>query len=163
MLEVLYGCGLRRGELLGLNVGDVNFIEQTLFVDKGKGGKDRLLPIHHAALTAISEYLATRGGRPKKRSPLFVIHQSETAGKRMSRADLEAVFRGLNKRSQKHIYPHLFRHTFACHLLQNGADLRYVQALLGHESPDTTSRYLGLCKADLKKEYDRAVEVILGR
>lgn len=61
----------------------------------------------------------------------------------------------------QHIYPHLFRHTFACHLLQGGADVRYVQELLGHENTETTGKYLGLVKDDLKKEYDKAMEILI--
>lgn len=61
-----------------------------------------------------------------------------------------------------HLFPHLLRHTFAVHLLQGGADLRHVQALLGHDSPDTTAAYLGLVKDDLKRVYDASIEAILG-
>ena len=161
ILETMYACGLRASEVLGLNVGDVDFLEATVFV-RGKGGKDRLLPIHDAALSAISDYLERRSGRIQKSSPLFMVHGFGSAGtKRFDEHGLWALFRQLNKDFRRHVHPHLLRHTFAVHLLKNGADLRYVQALLGHESPDTTAMYLGLVKEDLKREYDRAIELIL--
>jgi site-specific recombinase XerD len=92
---------------------------------------------------------------------VFVVRTEETV-RRITVGLVTRIFVQLNRTAPKHVNPHLLRHTFACHLLQNGADVRYVQALLGHESPDTTSRYLGLVKDDLKREYDRAVEAILG-
>lgn len=167
MLEVLYACGLRRSELVGLNVGDVDFQAGTVFV-RGKGHKERIVPIHDTALEAITRYLAIRPGprnSPRnslsKHSPLFISHRIQDGGKRIGVTTLERVFRQINKRFPKHVHPHLLRHTFAVHLLQNGADIRHVQALLGHESADTTSRYLGLVKDELKQAYDRGIEAIL--
>ena len=158
MLEVLYACGVRREELFRLNVGDIDFIGGTLFVSRGKGGKDRLLPIHDRALQVLKEYLTARGGRLMKTSPLFVTHPSGGHEERVEAGDLCQVFQRLNKKSKKQVYPHLLRHTFAVHMLQGGADIRYVQALLGHESADTTAKYLGLVKADIKAAYDAAME-----
>jgi site-specific recombinase XerD len=160
ILEVLYACGLRAHELLGVDIDDVNFDEGTLLVH-GKGQKDRLMPIHQTALRAAREYLAARGGRPRRRSPLFLAHRG-TGGRerRLGQNALAAVFRMLNERCSKHVHPHLLRHSFAVHLLQGGADLRYVQALLGHTSPDTTSRYLRIVKEELKRSYDSAIEAI---
>jgi site-specific recombinase XerD len=159
ILELLYGCGLRRAELMGLNVGDANFSGKHLFV-RGKGAKDRMLPVNDCALEALTAYLRARGGRLSEDAPLFVVHQGRGAG-RERLLSVAPLFRRLSAELRKHLHPHLLRHTFACHLLQGGADLRYVQALLGHESPDTTSRYLGLVKDDLKRAYDQAVEKML--
>jgi site-specific recombinase XerD len=157
ILECMYGCGLRRSEVLGLNVGDIDFAGETVFV-RGKGQKDRILPINSIALQSIAIYLQDRGGRPRKQSPLFITHtDEENEGKRLDGNNLDALFRYLNAGFHKHVHPHLLRHTYAVHLLQGGADLRYVQALLGHDSPDTTARYLGLVKTDLKKAYDEAL------
>lgn len=165
MVEVLYACGLRRFELVGLNVGDVDFVEETLFV-RGKGGKERLLPIHETACRTVARYLETRprikaansdAGRASP--PLFV-----TTGPKPRRISIEVVqelFQRLNRQIPKHLHPHLLRHTFAVHLLQHGADLVHVQALLGHESADTTSKYLGLVKGELKLAYDRGVQAFL--
>lgn len=159
MLKVLYACGLRRHELLGLNVGDVDFQAGTLFI-RGKSGKDRIVPVHDTALEAVTLYLGARPRKPRKCSPLFVSHRPQDGGKRIKVQTVERVFRQINKRFSKHVHPHLLRHTFAVHLLQNGADIRHVQALLGHESADTTSRYLGLVKDELKRAYDRGIEAI---
>lgn len=160
ILELLYGCGLRRAELLALNVGDVDFDENRLFV-RGKGSKDRVLSVNDRALDAVVEYLRARGGKLPPQAPLFLKHTVDGKVGKTRLSQLDPLFRKLNRRMKKHVHPHLLRHTFAVHLLQGGADLRYVQALLGHESPDTTSRYLGLVKDDLKLAYDRAVERLL--
>jgi len=74
----------------------------------------------------------------------------------MSITVLAAIFDRANQSFPRHLHPHLLRHTFACHLLQGGADLRHVQALLGHESPETISCYLGLVKDEIKRAYDAA-------
>lgn len=155
VMEVLYACGLRRAELLGLDVGDVDFAESRVFV-RGKGAKDRVLPVHGRALGAVRAYLRARGGKQEGQVPLFVAHRGPNAGRARLKS-LAPLFRAVSRRLGKHVHPHLMRHTFAVHVLQGGADVRYVQALLGHESPDTTSRYLGLAKNDLKRAYDAAV------
>ena len=148
--------------MVKLDVGGVDFGGQTVFVRQGKGRKARLLPIHETALKAIASYLETRG-RVKKTEPLFTICGRNGKGrKRLDDTAIGNLFRWIDKRSGKHIHPHLFLHTFAVHLLQGGADVRYVQALLGHESLETTSRYLGLARDELKRTYDEAVESILG-
>jgi integrase/recombinase XerC len=159
ILELFYGCGLRRAELMGLDIGDVNFAGKHVFVC-GKGAKDRMLPVNDRALETLTAYLRARGGKLAEEAPLFVVHQGPGAG-RVRLLSVTPLFRRLSRELRKHMHPHLLRHTFACHLLQGGADIRYVQALLGHESPDTTSRYLGLVKDDLKRAYDDAVEKMI--
>jgi site-specific recombinase XerD len=157
MLELFYGCGLRREELIGMNVGDVDFGAEAVLVRHGKGRKDRLLPINEPALEALAAYLSTRGRKLAKEAALFVTK----GGRRLRACNVEALFRIVRKRFPKHVHAHLLRHTFAVHLLQGGADIRYVQALLGHESPDTTGQYLGLVKHDLQRIYDAAIESLL--
>ena len=162
LLELLYACGLRRSEAVGLNMGDISFAERTVFV-RGKGGKDRVVPVHDGALRAVSAYLKARGGRPRSSSPLFVSSMwDDDSRRRITKSVVDRLFRALNAGFHKHVHPHLLRHTFAVHLLQNGADIRFVQLLLGHESPETTSRYLGLTKEDIRQAYDAAIETVLG-
>lgn len=160
MLEMLYACGLRRQELLDLNVGSIDFDEELVLV-RGKGAKDRLLPVNPHALSAVAEYLRARKRKTRPADALFVTHPASPDAKRMTGGDIAALFRRVNKRFGKHVHPHLLRHTFAVHMLQGGADIRYVQLLLGHASPDTTSGYLGLVKDDLKRAYDAAMGSIL--
>ena len=156
MLQVLYACGLRRQELIGLDLDSVDSEAATVFV-RGKGDKDRVVPIHQKALAAIQEYLGRRQELGPKKEALFLT----SIGQRIHTQTLQQLFARISKALSRRIYPHLMRHTFAVHLLQGGADVRFVQALLGHESPDTTSRYLGLVKDDIKKDYDRAMRDIL--
>lgn len=161
IVEVLYACGLRRSELLDLDISHVDFRKGIVHV-RGKGDKERLVPIHEKARKAIADYLAARGGKPVPASPLFLTHRGSCdKTKRLEAANLEMMLRMLGKKLHRRLHAHLFRHTFALHLLQNGVDLRYVQLLLGHESPDTTSRYLGYCKDEIKKEYDRGIDWII--
>ena len=162
MFEVMYGCGLRREEVTRLSIGDLNPEACTLFV-RGKGGKERILPVNDSALEAIDAYLHARKGKLAPKTPLFVTHRAGKS-KRLRGMHVSNLFRWLSKRSNRHVHPHLLRHTFAVHLLQNGISLRHLQVLLGHESLDTTARYLGLVKDEIKAEYDRAMEwVAMGR
>lgn len=160
ILELLYGCALRGHELLGLNVGDLDLDAGTLFV-RGKGGKDRLVPVNDTALAAVATYLQAGRRKPRQGDPLFVTSPAKSSPKRMNANDLKNMFHRLNRRFPKHVHAHLLRHTCAVHMLKGGADLRFVQALLGHANPDTTSGYLGLVRDDLKRAYDAAVETLL--
>ncbi len=98
------------------------FQAATVFV-RGKGGRERLIPIHDAALNALSDYLKARSSRPRKSSPLFV-QQGKDRPTRITEGLVNKAFQELNRAAPKHVNPHLLRHTFACHLLQNGADVR---------------------------------------
>lgn len=162
MLELFYGCGLRRAEMTQLNVGDIDKAAATVFVH-GKGSKDRVLPVNQRALEAVDAYLARRRGACSPDDPLFVTHGPDKP-RRLRGMHVSNLCRWLTSRMGRHVHPHLLRHTFAVHLLQNGIHVYHLQVLLGHESLDTTSRYLGLMKDEIKAEYDRAMEwVIAGR
>ena len=156
MLEMMYGCGLRCDEVLKINLGDVDFKTKRVMV-QGKGQKERMVPINDTALNCIAQYLQVRKGKPRKKSPLFAT----VNGKRLTQNNISALFYALNKAFTRHVNPHLLRHTCACHLLKHGADVRHVQSFLGHANIDTTAKYLGLVKQDLKLAYDRAIEQIL--
>lgn len=153
MLEVLYSCGLRASELVGLDWSHVSD-ERTLRIERGKGGKQRVVPIGAEALAALSSYrrewtaprlvddavfLNRRGGRLSVRSVGRVLDQSLCAAAVHMKAG-----------------PHALRHSFATHLLENGADLRAIQEMLGHASISTTQRYTHLDLKRLAAVYDSA-------
>jgi integrase/recombinase XerC len=157
ILETLYSAGLRVGELTALNLGDVDPGSGFARV-KGKGSKERLAPLGTYAVRAIRSYLAVRRDRgngeiPANR-PLFLNkNYGRLTGRSVRRiVDRWALASGLTKK----ISPHTLRHTFATHLLDNGADLRSVQELLGHRSIATTQIYTHVTTRRLKEAYDRA-------
>ena len=140
ILEVLYGCGLRVSEAAALRISHINFEEG--FVDViGKGDKQRLVPLGEMAADAIQAYLQDRP-LPSARAYEDILFLNRF-GKPLSRVSIfnmvkkQAVIAGI----QKEISPHTFRHSFATHLIENGADLRIVQEMLGHESILTTEIY----------------------
>uniref|UniRef100_A0A7C4XMW3 Tyrosine recombinase XerC n=1 Tax=candidate division WOR-3 bacterium TaxID=2052148 RepID=A0A7C4XMW3_UNCW3 len=150
-LELLYGAGLRISELLNLKLSDIR-IDEGLISVIGKGHKERLVPFGKKALNAIEEYL--KDGRPKilkkKTSQLLILN---TQGRKLSRMGFLKILRtyriksGVNKR----VTPHTFRHSFATHLLEAGADLRVVQELLGHSDISTTQIYTHIDREYLKE------------
>lgn len=161
ILEMLYSTGMRVSELVDSNLAQVDFIGGVLKV-RGKGRKERLLPIGERALEALTKYLEKRDALLKKRKK--DIAQDETAlflnkwGGRMKRL---AVMRMIKKYIKKvsaelNISPHTMRHTFATHLLDAGADLRVIQELLGHADLSTTQIYTHLTTKKLKSVYDNA-------
>ncbi len=140
ILEILYGCGLRVSEACGLLISHV-YAEEGFVRVTGKGDKERIVPVGEAALEAFREYLAVR---PEPASPEYDdIAFLNRFGKPLSRVSIfnmvktQALLAGVNKE----ISPHTFRHSFATHLIENGADLRVVQEMLGHESILTTEIY----------------------
>ena len=140
ILEVLYGCGLRVSEVLGIRISDIFFEESFLRV-RGKGDKERIVPLGEMAEDAVRKYLSVRpvpAGRAYE-DMLFL----NRFGKSLSRI---SVFNMIKRQAlvcgiTKEISPHTFRHSFATHLIKNGADLRAVQEMLGHESILTTEIY----------------------
>jgi site-specific recombinase XerD len=150
ILELFYSCGLRISELLALDVADVDFLGETVRV-RGKGAKERIVPVGGPALNAIQRY---RQEAVVTSGPLFL-------SKRRSRITQQAVDLLLRKYIRHSeipftISPHKLRHSFATHLLDNGADLRSVQAMLGHASLSTTQIYTHVTKERLKQAYDQA-------
>jgi len=157
----MYACGLRRSEVVALNVGDLFTVRQQLLVH-GKGNKDRIVPIAPLAIHEIEAYLDTRRDALTVDAPLFVT-ESPRVPRRINSNYLSILFKRLSKPTGRHVNPHLLRHTYAVHLLRGGADVRHVQALMGHASPDTTNQYLGLVKTEMKRAYDRAMRKIVQR
>jgi len=152
ILETLYSCGLRVSELTGLNVGGVE-LEEGLVRVLGKGGKERIVPIGSYARRAIAEYLAARNA-PSGDAPLFL---NARGGRLTSRSVARVVDKYITTlATMKKISPHTLRHTFATHLLEQGADLRAIQELLGHASLSTTQKYTHVSVDRLMEVYDKA-------
>ncbi len=157
MLEVLYSSGIRVSELVELELADIDLIEGVLRV-RGKGRKDRLTPIGSQAIKALQRYFELRSTDVKSQgrcaSRVFLNKHGETLSTRSVRRKLDKylVEAGLDPG----ISPHTLRHSFATHLLNNGADLRSVQELLGHQSLSTTQIYTHLSTSRMKEVYDSA-------
>ncbi len=159
MLELFYSSGLRLSELAGLNVADLNFKEALVKV-RGKGRKERIVPIGSPARSALQEYLAKTGEVRKKsdaaslNNPLFL----NMRGARITGRSIARILDDTVKKSGigRKISPHALRHTFATHLLNEGADLRSIQELLGHESLSTTQKYTAVNISRMMEIYDKA-------
>lgn len=155
IVELLYAAGLRVSELLGLRLENINTDEGWVLVF-GKGGKQRFVPIHSACCKRLKDYLAFRAAHFAGKavdSEVFLNNR----GKKLSRVsvwkDLAALGRKAN--ISRPLHPHLFRHTFASHLLQGGADLRSLQEMLGHANLTTTQIYTHLDVTDLKNKHKK--------
>lgn len=156
MLEVLYATGLRKSELMNLTVANVNLDEELLRVNGGKGNKDRVVPLTKLATSFLENYI--NGVRPELLGPsqtdrLFLSLRHRPMGKNSLAAAVEkyAQRAGIKKR----VTCHLWRHTVATHLVQNQANLRHVQEMLGHRNLSTTERYLHLTITDLKAAHHK--------
>jgi integrase/recombinase XerC len=168
ILELLYGCGIRNAELTGLNLEDIHWSNEAILI-RGKGQKQRYVPLGDAAARALRAYLAERAarlaaveGQGIDTPALLVNLQLRGLDKLGGQARLTtrsvarivkriAILRGLSA----DVHPHTLRHAFGTHLLEEGADLRAIQELLGHERLSTTQRYTQLTTAQLTVVYDR--------
>jgi tyrosine recombinase XerC len=148
ILELLYATGLRVAECCGLDRDDLDRRQGTVRV-MGKGGKERVVPVGDAALHAVANWLAVRG---EERGPLF----TNTRGGRLTTRSVQRIVKrraraaGIDRR----VTPHTLRHSFATHMLGEGADLRLIQELLGHSRLSTTQRYTHVSPEHLMKVYD---------
>lgn len=155
LFELMYSCGLRVSEICDLNIDDV-FIDEKLVKVTGKGDKQRLIPMGARAIKGINDYLEK--GRPQlvksiRQNALFLNFR----GERITR---KGIWKNLKQNMQllgirKEVTVHTLRHSFATHLVQNGADIRYVQSFLGHKSINTTEIYAHLDMHHIKEIYDR--------
>ncbi|MET3289598.1 site-specific tyrosine recombinase XerD [Brevibacillus fluminis] len=153
MLELLYATGIRVSELVQLNMGDIN-LEMGFLKCMGKGSKERMIPLGKVAISVIRQYIETARPRLLKvggESALFVNH----LGKRMTRQGFWKIIKkyALQSGIMAEITPHTLRHSFATHLLENGADLRSVQEMLGHADISTTQIYTHVTRSRIKDVY----------
>lgn len=153
MFELMYSSGLRRAELIGLNLGDVDLDAGEVKV-LGKGAKTRVVPVGTRALTALRHWLSLRDRVARDTPALFVGRR----GARIAPSPLHLALRRLAVRQGvgAHLHPHALRHAFASHLLQSSGDLRAVQEMLGHASLSTTQVYTHLDFQHLAQVYDQA-------
>ncbi|KIA89450.1 site-specific tyrosine recombinase XerD [Kaistella jeonii] len=151
MIEVLYGCGLRVSELIDLKISNINFKESYLKVE-GKGDKSRFVPMATFTSTLIKDYIREIRSKYKINKRCEDILFLNSRGSAMSRVIVFIIIKELTEKAgiNKKISPHTFRHSFATHLLQNGADLRYIQEMLGHSSITTTEIYTHLKNEELR-------------
>ena len=151
MIEVLYGCGLRVSELIDLKISNINFKESYLKVD-GKGDKSRFVPLATYTAKLIKDYIREVRSKYKINKKCDDILFLNSRGSAMSRVIVFIIIKELTEKAgiNKKISPHTFRHSFATHLLQNGADLRYIQEMLGHSSITTTEIYTHLKNEELR-------------
>lgn len=152
IVELLYGCGLRVSELANMKINDFDLKGKYLQCT-GKGSKERIVPLGSKAIQAITEYLPERDFYIKKfriDTKRFLIDKK---GNLVNRQEIYTFIREQGKKIHKTISPHTLRHSFATHLLENGADLRVVQELLGHSDVSTTQLYTHISKKRLKEVY----------
>jgi integrase/recombinase XerC len=155
MLELLYGCGIRNSELTGINLEDVSVANGVILI-RGKGKKERYVPFGESARDALTRYLPVRQkllADKRKATPALLINQrggrltTRSVGRIVKKI---AIARGLSP----DVHPHTLRHAFGTHMLEEGADLRAIQELLGHERLSTTQRYTQLSMKQVIAVYD---------
>ncbi len=156
IVELLYASGLRVSELCALRISDL-YLDAEILRVIGKGDKERIVPMHTQAVEVLERYLAEwrELQRPKPGSEDIVF--LSTRGGQLSRVMVFYILKELAKKSgvKKNVHPHIFRHSFATHLVENGADLRAVQLLLGHESITTTEIYTHIDRRHLRNTLER--------
>ena len=156
LFELLYGCGVRNSELVGINLDDISLSNEAILI-RGKGKKERYVPFGGSALAALSVYLPWRQqllATLKKKMPALLLNQrggrltTRSVGRIVKRI---AIAKGLSP----DVHPHTLRHAFGTHMLEEGADLRAIQELLGHERLATTQRYTQLSVKHVMNVYDQ--------
>jgi integrase/recombinase XerD len=155
LLEVLYATGLRRAEVIALDVSDLDRAEHEIRVRHGKGDKARVVPLIRSAWEPLDSYLErARPVLASKHPDSFTAVFLTSRGRRLNVMSFPRLFRSLAAKAgiKKRVTPHVWRRTFATHLLKGKVSLRHIQALLGHERLDTTAAYLGLDRDELRRE-----------
>ena len=156
ILELLYGCGLRNSELIGINLDDIHWSNETILV-RGKGRKERMVPLGDTAAEAIRDYLIKRKellAAKKRTTPALLVN---LRGQRLTTRSVGRIVKhiAVSKGLSPDVHPHTLRHAFGTHLLEEGADLRAIQEMLGHERLSTTQRYTQLSMKHVVEVYDK--------
>jgi integrase/recombinase XerD len=156
IIETMYGCGLRVSELVGLQISNIHSVDEYILIT-GKGNKQRLVPINKTALKHIDIYMKNVRSHLeiKKGNEDFLFLNKR--GSKLSRVMVFYIIKDLTAKAgiKKIISPHTLRHSFATHLIENGADLRAVQEMLGHESITTTEIYTHISRKQLKEVIEK--------
>jgi integrase/recombinase XerC len=159
IFELLYGCGIRNAELVGLNLDDIHWANEVILV-RGKGRKQRQVPLGDAAAMALRAYLPERAAKlaaaGKSTQALLLNARLKGDGRLTTRSVGRIVKRlAVSQGLAADVHPHTLRHAFGTHMLEEGADLRAIQELLGHERLSTTQRYTQLTVGQVAEVYDR--------
>src|SRR3954447_3868135 len=155
MLELLYGCGIRNSELTGINLDDIRLSAEAILI-RGKGKKERYVPFGDSVKSALAAYLPARQSslaEVRKNTPALLINRR---GGRLTTRSVGRIIKqiAVAKGLSPDVHPHTLRHAFGTHMLEEGADLRAIQELLGHERLATTQRYTQLTSAHITRVYD---------
>jgi integrase/recombinase XerC len=156
MLELLYGCGIRNSELTGIHLDDIRLSAEAILI-RGKGKKERYVPFGGSAKSALAAYLPARQAmlaETRKNSSALLINQR---GGRLTTRSVGRIIKkiAVAKGLSPDVHPHTLRHAFGTHMLEEGADLRAIQELLGHERLATTQRYTQLSMKHVLQVYDQ--------
>jgi len=162
IFELLYGCGIRNSELVGLNMGSVKWGDDAVLV-RGKGRKERLVPLGDEAAVALRAYLPLREAKLLAAGRAGLVHDGPLLTNLRMRGDCRLTTRSvgrivkaiaLSRGLAADVHPHTLRHAFGTHMLEEGADLRAIQEMLGHERLSTTQRYTQLTVGQVQRVYD---------
>lgn len=156
MLELLYGCGIRNSELTGINLDDMRLSAEAILI-RGKGKKERYVPFGDSVRNALSAYLPKRLkllGETRRSTPALLVNRR---GGRLTTRSVGRIIKkiAVAKGLSPDVHPHTLRHAFGTHMLEEGADLRAIQELLGHERLSTTQRYTQLSMKHVLQVYDQ--------
>lgn len=162
IFELLYGCGIRNSELVGINLADVKWQDEVMLV-RGKGKKERYVPLGDEAASAIRAYLPQREARLRAAGKGALVAEGPLLTNARMRGDCRLTTRSvgrivkavaLSRGLPADVHPHTLRHAFGTHMLEEGADLRAIQEMLGHERLSTTQRYTQLTVGQVQRVYD---------
>ena len=156
MFELLYGCGIRNSELVGINLDDIRLSAEAILI-RGKGKKERYVPFGDSVTASLRDYLPTRQAllsAKKKNTPALLVNQR---GGRLTTRSVGRIVKkiAVAKGLSPDVHPHTLRHAFGTHMLEEGADLRAIQEMLGHERLSTTQRYTQLSMKHVLAVYDQ--------